>query len=65
MAAGNKEAAEIMANLLLYPEKIKGVDMNKFKTLIVDFLATELPKQQYYDTGVSAFYYEETSVTTQ
>lgn len=65
MAAGNKEAAEIMANLLLYPEKIKGVDMNKFKTLIVDFLATELPKQQYYDTGVPAFYYEETSVTTQ
>jgi hypothetical protein len=58
MAAGNKEAADIMANLLLHPEKIKGVDMSKFKTLITDFVATELARQEYVDIGVTPFYGE-------
>ena len=59
MAAGNKEAADIMANLLLHPEKIKGVEMSKFKTLITDFVFTELARQEYVDIGVSAYEYEE------
>lgn len=59
MAAGNKEAADIMANLLLHPEKIKGVEMSRFKTLITDFLATELARQEYVDVGVSPFYGEQ------
>ena len=59
MAAGNKEAADIMANLLLHPEKIKGVEMSKFKTLITDFVFTELARQEYVDIGVSSYEYEE------
>ena len=40
-------------------EKIKGVEMSRFKTLITDFLATELARQEYVDVGVSPFYGEQ------
>jgi hypothetical protein len=32
--------------------------MSKFKTLITDFVATELARQEYVDIGVTPFYGE-------
>jgi len=41
LAGGNKDAARLMKKMIEYPEKLSGVELKKFQTLVIDFVATE------------------------
>ena len=42
LAAGNKEAARLMAKMLEFPEKLNKVEISKMSIMIQDFVITEL-----------------------
>lgn len=57
MAANNKEAARLMQKMFEFPEKITKVELNKFKTLAIDYVLSEFARQ---DITISDFYYDPT-----
>lgn len=53
LAAGNKDAARLMAKMLEFPEKLSKVEVSRMSTLIQDFVYTELVQ---LGLGIPEFY---------